>query len=245
MKLSNPNSRMKLNIPSNASVLDVGSGHNPHPRANVITDKFVDNNYHRVSNLKVLGKQKFVEADGESLPFKDKEFDYLICCHVVEHVDDPAKFLTELSRVGNAGYLEAPSLIGEFLIPKASHKWVLLELNNKIVLVEKERLGMKNKPDFGYLFLDYLPRNSFGFKILQRTQFQIFNVSYEWKNDIEFIVDPTDSEIMKYFTETWDQKMYEQIIPKRSMRNEYLAFKGATFDIFKSVFKSKLLSRLK
>ena len=151
-------------------VLDVGSGHNPHPRANVITDKFTESNYHRRADIKVLGHQRFVEADGESLPFKDKEFDYVICCHVVEHVDDPAVFLNELSRVGKAGYLEAPSLIGEFLVPKESHQWVLLDIDSKLVLVNKKRLGFTHSHDFGELFLDYLPKSSFGFKILQRTQ---------------------------------------------------------------------------
>lgn len=243
MKVRNPYSRLKLKIPSNANVLDVGSGHNPHPRANVVTDKFIDSNYHRADNIKVLRKQRFVEADGENMPFKDKEFDYVICCHVVEHVDHPDKFLQELSRVGKAGYLEAPSLIGETLIPKASHRWVLLEINNKLVIVSKERIGLQVSHDFGDLFLEYLPRNSFGYKILQRTQPQILTVNYEWKDSIDCIVEPTDKELEKYFTQAWDKQMYESIIPKRGLGREYLAAMGATFDIFKNVFKSKVLNR--
>lgn len=243
MKLSNPSSRYKLKIPGSYKVLDVGSGHNPHPRANVIIDKFTDSNYHRSGNIKVLKKQKFVEADGERMPFSDKEFDYVICCHVIEHVDDPEKFIGELCRVGKGGYLEAPSLIGEHLIPKESHRWVLLELNNKLIILDKKRLGLLSSHDFGNLFQDYLPKTSIGFKILQRTHPQVFTVNYEWKDSIDFIIEPSDEELRKFFTIKWDMDMYEKTIPKRSLVGEYFATLNATTDIFKAVFKSKILKR--
>ena len=57
----------------------------------------------------------FLLADGGALPFVDNAFDYVIAIHVVEHADDIAKFLGELSRVARAGYLETPSAVGEHL----------------------------------------------------------------------------------------------------------------------------------
>lgn len=243
MKVRNPITRFDLKIPAGAKVLDVGSGHNPHPRANVITDKFTEDNYHRASDIKVLKHQKFVEASGESLPFGDKEFDYVICCHVVEHVDDPVVFLSELSRVGKRGYLEAPSLLGEYLVPKESHRWVILEIDNKLVFVEKERLGMTANHGFGEIFLEFLPTTSFGFKILQRTHQQLIAVKHEWKDSIECIVNPTDQELLKYFNSPWDLNMYHRVFPKRSLGKEYLNAMRATMDIFKNVFKSKVLKK--
>lgn len=241
MKVSTPISRYKLNIPSSARVLDVGSGHNPHPRANVIVDKFTDTNYHRASDIKVLKKQEFINADGENLPFKDNEFDYVICNHVLEHVDNPAKFLTEISRVGKMGYIETPSLTGEHLIPKESHKWLILDLNNKLVIVDKTLVGFNTSHDFGLVFLDYLQQHSFGYKIMQRTHHQLLTVNHEWRDSIDFIVNPTDESLLKFFKEPWDTAHYNTIMPQRGMFSEVIKASQATFDIFRSVIKSKLL----
>lgn len=47
------------------------------------------------------------EADfyytGESMPFKNSEFDLILCTQVLEHVFEPDKFLSELRRIANAG----------------------------------------------------------------------------------------------------------------------------------------------
>lgn len=241
MKVGNPISRLKLNIPTGAKVLDVGSGHNPHPRANVIVDKYTDDNYHRAGDIKILKKQEFINADGENLPFKDKEFDYVICNHVLEHVDNPRKFLAELSRVGKQGYIETPSLLGEHLIPKPSHKWLLLDINNKLVIVGKDRVNFKTSHDYGLLFLDYFQQHSLGYKILQRTHHQLFTVNYEWRDEIDYVLEPDDPDYLKYFTSPWDKTLYKEIMPQRTLSQELLSSTKATIDIFWSVFNSKIL----
>ena len=38
-------------------------------------------------------------ADAHSLPFSDGQFDLVFCCEVLEHLQDPAKALSELARV--------------------------------------------------------------------------------------------------------------------------------------------------
>jgi ubiquinone/menaquinone biosynthesis C-methylase UbiE len=42
---------------------------------------------------------KFVEAPVESLPFEDNAFDTVICTHVLEHILDIGKAITELRRI--------------------------------------------------------------------------------------------------------------------------------------------------
>ena len=58
MKIRNPKSRFDIRVKGSDKVLDVGGGHNPHPRANVVVDKFTDTNFHRSGDIKVLKKQK-------------------------------------------------------------------------------------------------------------------------------------------------------------------------------------------
>lgn len=42
---------------------------------------------------------KLAVADGESLPYKDKAFDVIYCCHVLEHIPNDHKALSEAYRV--------------------------------------------------------------------------------------------------------------------------------------------------
>ena len=53
--------------------------------------------------------KSFVKITEKKLPFKDKEFDFVIASHVAEHVEDISYFLNELSRVGKKGYIEVPT----------------------------------------------------------------------------------------------------------------------------------------
>lgn len=246
MKLRNPKSRFDLKIKKNAHVLDVGGGHNPHPRANVVVDKYTDTNYHRSGDIKVLNNQKFINADGESLPFADKEFDYVICCHVLEHVEDPVKFLSEIFRVGKAGYIETPSLIGECLAPRESHKWILHEHKNRLYLVDKAKLGfVSNAYYLGWLVQDYLPKHSIGFKITERTHPNLMTVRIEWDKDFDYEVEPSDPEIRKYFSEEWKEEWGNDFFPERSMGAEFNAAMSALWDISKTVFRSKILKKNK
>jgi SAM-dependent methyltransferase len=244
MKLRNPKSRFDLKIKSSDRVLDVGGGHNPHPRANVVVDKYTDTNYHRSGDIKVLNNQQFINADGERLPFADKEFDYVISCHVLEHVEDPVKFLGEIFRVGKRGYIETPSLLGEVLAPRESHKWILHEHKDCLYLVDKLKLGfVGNAYYLGWLVQDYLPKNSVGFKITERTHPNLMTVRIEWETDFNYVVEPTDPEVRKYFSGEWKEEWGNDFFPPRSLGKEFKAAMGALWDISKSVVKSKVLKK--
>lgn len=239
MKLSNPKSRSNLSIKKSDVVLEVGPGNHPHKRSNVLLDKFVDDNYHRAGDLEILKHQRFVEGDGEVLPFKDKEFDYVICCHVLEHVPDPIKFLKEQSRVAPMGYLETPSIIGEYLMPKESHRWLIQEIDNKIVMYEKDRINFCTSSDMGYIFQEYLPKNSIGYKIMERTHRNLIVVNYEWKESIEVLLNPDSSYYKDFFTKPFSEDKFGKLLSHRSLKIELFNTFAAVGDIISSVVKSK------
>ncbi|MDD2425861.1 MAG: methyltransferase domain-containing protein [Bacteroidales bacterium] len=220
MKIGTPVDKDSLSIKRGYKVLEVGPGSNPTKRANVLAEKFLEDETHRRGAFKIYPHQRLVEADGENLPFADKEFDYVICSHVLEHVNDPEKFIREQERVAGMGYIETPSLIGEWLSPKQSHKWVLLEIDNRIVMFEKERIIHMFSADFGDLFLNYLPYHSILFRLLTTSRQNFVTVRHEWKESVDLVVNPPDDILQKFFTEKWSPDMVARIFTSESACRE-------------------------
>ena len=77
------------------------------------------------------------------MPFKDKEFDFIIASHVAEHVEDISFFFNELARVGKKGYIEVPTRLEDNLVfeNKKAHVWHLVfdDVNNQINISKKQQ----------------------------------------------------------------------------------------------------------
>jgi SAM-dependent methyltransferase len=128
--------RINIKIPPDALVLEVGSGGNPYPRANVLLDAYEETRERHWVAL--IHDRPTVLSFGENLPFKDKSFDYVIAAHVLEHTPYPEKFLAELQRVARGGYIETPDAFMERINPYKDHR---LE-----VTVRDEGLVIRKKP---------------------------------------------------------------------------------------------------
>ena len=99
------------------NILDIGCGYGANRYANTICD---------VQDLsKYYPNKKFVKLIEKKLPFKDKEFDFVIASHVLEHVEDVVFFIKELERVSNKGYIELPTMLEDNLVfeNKKDHLW--------------------------------------------------------------------------------------------------------------------------
>ncbi|PKO96957.1 MAG: SAM-dependent methyltransferase [Bacteroidetes bacterium HGW-Bacteroidetes-7] len=239
-----PFDKDNLKIKKGYNVLEVGPGSNPTKRADVLLEKFIDNNQHRRGDLKIFPHQRLVEGDAEEMPFKDKEFDYSICCHVLEHAEDPAIFLNELMRVSKGGYIETPSLIGEFLAPKKSHKWLLLEINQKLVLYEKSKVWEEQSFNYGDFFLNHMPYNSLLYRLLDMTQDNFMVVRYLWKDNIEYLVNP-EGEYRDYFSNVWTPNIVSKLYPKISISRQVALFLQGLGYFAKKKFIDKLTKRYK
>jgi len=85
--------------------------------------------------------KKFVKLTDYTLPFKDKEFDFVIASHVIEHVKDVNFFIKELERVSAKGYIELPTIFEDNLVfeNKNDHLWHM-EFNddeNELIISKK------------------------------------------------------------------------------------------------------------
>ncbi|MBE9570550.1 MAG: class I SAM-dependent methyltransferase [Proteobacteria bacterium] len=116
-----------LRIGPKERVLEVGGGHNPFFRADVIVDIDFVMGEHRDGVPLVLDRSKhsYVQADISALPFPDKCFDVVLCIHVLEHVRDPSLACRELMRVARRGFLETPRKWTEYYAGHPAHKWVV------------------------------------------------------------------------------------------------------------------------
>ncbi len=127
--------RLHCPVPPEALVLDVGSGGNPYPRANVLLDAY-EESVERY-NAPIIKDRPMVYGVGERMPFRDKAFDFVIASHVLEHTADPASFLNELMRVGKAGYIETPDVFFERINPFRFHRLEVTDVNGRIIIFKK------------------------------------------------------------------------------------------------------------
>ena len=115
------------------NILDIGCGYNASKFAKVICDVQDLSNYY--------DDKKFIRLTEKKLPFKDKEFDFVVASHVIEHVEDIDFFIKELERVSRKGYIELPTMLEDNLVfeNKKDHLWHMDfdDVENKLLISKK------------------------------------------------------------------------------------------------------------
>ena len=121
---------------NNWNILDIGCGYRANKNASIIADVQDFSNFYKY--------KKFVKINEKILPFKDKEFDFVISSHVIEHVEDFEFFIKELERISSKGYIELPTRLGDNLVfeNKKDHLWwfVYDDVNNKLIASKKNQI---------------------------------------------------------------------------------------------------------
>lgn len=117
--------RISIPVDHDALVLDVGSGDKPHWRADVLLDRYIgdDHGGQRSGASAARIDRPMFAANAENMPFADQVFDYVICSHVLEHVEHPDAVVAEMVRVGKAGYIEVPEASSAKIVDFPSHLW--------------------------------------------------------------------------------------------------------------------------
>jgi len=130
----------------NLKILDLGCTHvNFWKEANHFAD-IVD--YTKEFSQKNL---KFTKINpNQKLPFKDKEFDYVILSHVLEHVPNLIEFVKEVERVSKAGYIELPTKLADNLAigcdeEDIGHKWWFEFDDERLLLMYTKKIDALQK----------------------------------------------------------------------------------------------------
>jgi len=166
-----------MKIKTNDLVLEVGSGDKPYARSDILLDKALKDSSEREAGKKLVIDRPLVIAGVETMPFADKSFDYIIASHVLEHANNPAKFLDELARVGKRGFIETPLPLRERVFNWPFHHWYVMLKGKQLVLIRKTAKSKKL-----YSGLTENLRQSLG----SCDGRGLFNLQFEWQNKIKY-----------------------------------------------------------
>lgn len=135
------------NIKTGDKVLEIGPGANPHPRADILLELDYASDAERHAqfgnHVDLVTDKKIVFYNGKEFPFKDKEFDYVICTHVLEHVEDVPFFIREIQRIAYKGYFEYPLAYYEYLYNFEVHVNFLKYDNGVLYYMKKKDLPLE------------------------------------------------------------------------------------------------------
>ena len=152
-------------------ILDIGCGFTANKYATEIADAQDLSSFYK--------NKKFNKINHKVLPFKDKEFDFIIASHVIEHVEDFEFFIKELERISNKGYIELPTRLGDNLVFEnlKDHIWwfVYNDKKNEIVASQKNQLI---EP-----FLNVSTA-----KKLEQVFRESLVIELEWEDTIEYVI---------------------------------------------------------
>ena len=162
----------KLKENPNWKVLDIGCGYTANKNASIIAD-IIDLSYFYEGKKFVLIKQKI-------LPFKDKEFDFVIASHVIEHVEDFEFFLSEIERITDKGYIELPSRLGDNLVYEnlKDHIWWFKFDDTKNYLIASK----KNQLLEPFITVSMS-------RTLDKVFKESFSLELAWEGKIDYVID--------------------------------------------------------
>jgi len=117
-------------------ILDIGCGYTANKYSNHVAD---------TQDFSHLYKdKKFTLIKDKKLPFSDKEFNFVIASHVLEHVEEIEFFIKELERVANSGYIEVPTRLEDNLVDvneKAHIWWINFDdINNSLLITKRKQV---------------------------------------------------------------------------------------------------------
>lgn len=182
---------VKFDISKYDTVLDIGSGSDPFPLATHLADLYPNKTTHRAGSAATKDDRPFTVCNVEDTPFKDKEFDFVYCAHVLEHTNDPAKACDELMRIAKRGYIETPTRTSDimlnFIYIENHHKWHLVKTDMALFFFEYDPNDRRNTEN-NFFFEQLHSKFQNPFQSLFLKQHDLFDNMFLWENSFNYYV---------------------------------------------------------
>jgi SAM-dependent methyltransferase len=179
-------------IPKEWKCIDIGCGRNPWPRAKQLLDV-----YQEFAGFK-LQHQYFEKGTiTEPTGFRDKEFDFSYCTHVLEHVNNPEAAAREISRISKRGIVEVPTAWKDGLLnfQEQDHKWLCVKGTGEYHIyfhkIDPQQWDKLNDPDVkGAVWRTYISNtDSNGDRAILRNYFERvekdLNIIVKWEGELK------------------------------------------------------------
>jgi SAM-dependent methyltransferase len=212
-------------------VLEIGPGATPYFRSDVFLELNYEDESNRIAQSGHVGILKtdkpIIYYDGGVFPFQDKEFDYVICSHVLEHVPDASFFLNEIQRVGKKGYLEYPTIYYDYMYNFPEHQLFILENKGVVNWMTKEESGLMHYEKIQKFFYRTC---ELGYHEMIQSLKEYFFQGFEWfdtiksrkVDDIEKVTYNVDTIVLEFNKPKIDplsiETIYNQISLKRFLK---------------------------
>jgi SAM-dependent methyltransferase len=174
------------NIRPGDRVLEIGPGSDPHPRSDVLLELKYGTDEDRKAQFGhgtgLQSDKKIVFYDGTIFPFADQSFEYVICSHVLEHVDNVEFFLKEIFRVASKGYMEYPLAYYEYLYNFDVHLNLLKFDQGILYCLKKEDTRLNDFKEIQSFYLNAL-RNGHSSHI--DNLLPLMMEGFEWEHDFK------------------------------------------------------------
>jgi len=176
-------------------VLDIGSGNIPFQLATHLADIAINDNYYGRAGVafKYLDDKSVFECNIENMPFGDKEFDFVCCSHVLEHVHNPQKACDELMRIGKRGYIETPTRAKDLWLNNAkvsNHRWSVKRVHDRLIFTEYAKDQIEGLGSDILSSMHCAPQSirEKAFSALIYLKAHLFNTMLLWENSFRYEV---------------------------------------------------------
>jgi len=202
-------------------VLYIGTDILIHPRADIIIIPYNEPITPFAEKCKRTARV-FLHCNCNKIPLADKSIDFIILSSALEFCKNPKDLLSELSRVGKAGYIESANALLDRFYPHPSRVFEVLKNEQGLFLNKKT-----NTVNDVYLSKARLFQTNKNWMLISKTFPKLFFETYNWENRIEYSNFKDKKSEDHISNEMWSDFMIEkQNTPKKTKSIKQLIFEN-------------------